>query len=259
MAYISEDTGIRPEVLAGSVGTIVVYPKIDSRYTLAGTASYRIQNKSEVLAHGRVEPETFSAGTHDASVYRIPIDPLENGEDYSLTLRWTPTSGGSEQVEVIGFDAALSPLGSLLSLGDLIEMRPDIQADLIRLGQELGHTEPEEATDQMVGVLARQARNILSAYLQNRAHRDGRVRPSQLLDRDSVRRVEALWAMSALAQMLGGTSEGDNPESLFYQHWHRQAERAFYALRIRYEELPDTTAELRQTYGRVTPVRRIQG
>lgn len=243
MSYVVEQDDLRPEVPSGGSTVVSVWPKrLGLNTTADAGATYTLHDPSGTqLSGGTVDPTAVTLGARSVSRFDVSISGLSDlDEDYQLRLTWTDATAGDQHTEIVLFDVSAAPLGALVSLNDLMELEPDVDEVLDRLGARLGYAAGQTAQEAAAAVYASLARQTLEARLSGRASADNEIRPAMLLDRTAVRRVERQWALAHLYSALGGSQDGEGDASDRYRHWMAGAEAAFAALRVRYS----TTAEL---------------
>lgn len=261
MTFVREGDLLRPELLTTGAGVITVWPKVDGANVQASAAGFVVYKPDGTtsLQTGAPTPTDVEQGNRTVSRIDCAVSAIATpDEDYQLRVQWT--YGGSVYDEIVLFDVCLAPLGSLLSLSDLLELKPDVGDDLERYARRLGYPTGQEGQEAAAGICVTQARQEVQSRLQARAREAEEIRPHMMLDRRAVAAVERYFALAAVYEGLGGTTDDldEQPAALALKHWLRRAEGAWVNLRVKYmaHDATDSSPAGRTHFGRAFQMER---
>ncbi len=157
MSYESELDDLRREVRAESSAIMAYWPKVNGRnvvVTEATAALFHPDGTSLGAVTTAIEAGPLDDEEPPAPIYSrvdLTIPALELYENYTLEV--TFTAGALPYVDAFTFDAVLYPIAhaSMISINDLLEVRPDVGDVLLRQGMRLGFPE-DEAAERMASV-----------------------------------------------------------------------------------------------------------
>ena len=133
MPYEFESDVVRPEIQQGQAGQISLFPtQAGQRVETTGMVTFSVlEPGGKSLDSGTVTPGSVVFGSRNVHRLDVPVPALDDpDEDYILQVVWTPTGATIPVVEVVLFDVVVAPLGETVSLSDLNEERPDVEAEL---------------------------------------------------------------------------------------------------------------------------------
>lgn len=215
MAYTSEYQGVRREVKRNTTGLLVFWPK------------YNGQNVTPLSA----TPSIGSAAINGQSIEVTLVAESDYAEDRPITVAWTAAAGASGSIAAV-YDVVRTPMGSLVSLNQLWEQRPEVHGILTRIGQLLS---PPPATaltpEATAGIYAAKARVELQDRLRAAARDADVSRLALILDRDRLVRAETALALAHVYEAVAKDPlRGTDNDSAQAQAQRAEWERAFAAI-----------------------------
>jgi hypothetical protein len=195
-----------------TAATAAVFNDSGASLGAVSTAITNIEDADDVDVYSRV----------DLSVPAIAV-----GENYTLEV--TFTSGALPYVDAFTLDSVLYPIGqaSLVSLNDMLEVRPDVGDVLARQGLRLGFAEATAAA-RMAGVYAVRALVDIEGRLRDACREQRGSRPSLVVQRDRLRQPTLYTAMKLIyAAESSNPEDGEDEAAGIYRHFRAAADAAW--------------------------------
>ena len=240
MPFVRERDDLPWEARLNASATFRYWPKLDGRNIVAsptaGHCRYAVRGAdgSSILGETNVTPTTV-AGVSRLDLAIPAIATL--GERLQVRI-WFRETGGAERYDMRTFDVVLHPFGQpWTSRNDILEMRPDADTHLDRIGQRLGYAAGDEAKIFAAAICAIHGRIALEARIRDTIGVDrsssgrlgaGFTRPALIIDRQRLARVERYETMAHLYRSVAQKPEdGDDPASQLFRHFRDSANTAW--------------------------------
>jgi hypothetical protein len=286
----------------GNGQTFAFWPKVDgvnARATALGSLGiegvslgqeYSVYKPDGSLLYGPIAINSTDVGTPTITRFDIALSTTSIphlgtrealGEDYFIKLSWIDHAQTNVYLEVIYFDVVLWPFGQpSVSLNEMMQERPDAQDVLGRLGVRLGYTTGSDAQTNMAGIFAHDAHVELDALIRQRILEDNKeevasytstnvsrrprcTRPSLILNRERLSRVERKIALKLIYAADSTDPDDEEKSSGLYRHYAAEADKAWAAVGpLKYDNTEDLIPdEVIIDVAKVTSVRtrRVQG
>ena len=231
--FETELDGLRREVRAGQSSVLAYWPKVNARNVTVTAASAGLFSETGTslgaLSCAIVEAGFNDEDTPESTYSRIDITvgALDLGQNYAVEV--TFTAGGLPHVDTFTVDAVAFPIlsASLLSLNDLLEVRPDVIDVLRRQGLRLGYTSAT-AAESMASVYAVRALMELDERINDMVREARGFRPALILHRDRLHRPLRYTALKMIyAAESSNPEEGEDEASGIYRHFRAAADAAW--------------------------------
>ncbi|MEQ8278330.1 MAG: hypothetical protein RMA76_38160 [Deltaproteobacteria bacterium] len=263
--YVPELDELRWEVARNTAGVVSFFPKVPGTGNVtATTATYEL---FDPLGNsiGTGSATIAAVGTPSVSRIDVPVPALATlDEDYQARIVWRETGGSSDRTAIVLFDVVMYPLErSVLSLNDLLVLRPEIGQVLERLGLRFSPALSDEAMASEYGYQARlELDAMIRAQIEQDAARDPKNRrPNAVLNRERFMRVERNLALKIIYFADCSNPESEEDESAGLGRYYRtQADQAWASIGpLKYDADEDLVVDtVEDNVGRVVFARRVQ-
>lgn len=233
MSYESELDDLRREVRADASAIMAYWPKVNGRNVVVTAASASLFDKDGTslgAISASVEVGKDDGGDPAETLYSridLTVPACDLGENYTIEV--TFTSGGLPYVDAFTFDSVLYPIAhaSMVSLNDLLEVRPDVADVLERQGLRLGF-EAEEAAEKMASIYSVRAIEDIQSRLGDACREQRGSRPSLVIQRDRLSRPIRYTAMKLIyAAESSNPEDGEDEAAGIYRHFRAAADAAW--------------------------------